>query len=279
MEKYGLLGYPLGHTMSPPIHKRLFDLEGITADYSLFEIAPEELDTRKEELFALKGFNITIPHKGNIIPYLDELDVTAQRYSSVNCVSVKGGVKKGYNTDCDGFLRSIEAAGGKLSGKVLQCGCGGVGRMIAIETLRHGGQLTVSVMKGFENTVDPVKEFAEKNGIHTPIKVVHPDEIDISEGFETLINATPVGMFPKTDASPVDKSVTESVGFVFDVIYNPDETLLMKTARANGSVAVGGMAMLVWQAAVAHEYWTGAKYRTEDIESIIRDMQKEMKNA
>ena len=279
MNRYGLLGFPLGHTMSPPIHKRLFDLEGMTAEYSLFEIAPDELEARKDELFALDGFNITIPHKGNIIPYLDELDSTAQRYSSVNCVSVKNGVKKGYNTDCDGFLRSIAAAGGSISGKVLQCGCGGVGRMIAIESIRNGAELTISVMEGFENTVDPVREYAAANGIHTPINVVHPDEIDISGGFDTLINATPVGMFPKVDASPLDRKVIESAGFVFDVIYNPGETKLMSIARANGATAAGGMAMLVWQAAVAHEYWTGAVYANEDIEHIISDMQEEMRNA
>lgn len=276
---YGLLGHPLGHTMSPPIHKRLFELEGDSvSEYALFDIAEEQLDERVSELLALDGFNITIPHKGNIIKYLDELHDSAKRYTSVNCVSVKNGYSVGYNTDCDGFLRSIRAAGGRLDGSVLQCGCGGVGRMIAIEAVRSGAELTVSVVPGFENTVEPVREYAKENGYNNTITVVHPDEIP-DRDFDTLINATPVGMFPKVEAAPVNDEVIKRVGFVFDVIYNPDETLLMKKARQNGITAVGGMAMLVWQAAVAHEYWTGAEYDNADIERIIKDMQDMMKNA
>ncbi len=278
MNKYGLLGFPLGHTMSPPIHKRLFELEGVTDfDYSLFEISEEDLDSRKDELLSLRGFNITIPHKGNIMKYLDELDSSAQRYSSVNCVVNRDGRHIGYNTDCDGFLRSCEAAGGSLSGSVLQCGCGGVGRMIAIECLRHGADLTVSVMKGFEDTVEPVREYARANGIDKPINVVYPDTIEIKH-YDTLINATPVGMFPKTDACPVSADIIKDTGFVFDVIYNPEETLLMKTARENGIKAVGGMAMLVYQAVVAHEIWSGASYRTEDIDVLISDMHALMRS-
>ena len=273
MKKYGLLGYPLGHTMSPPIHKRLFELESIADyDYSLLEISEDELPERAEEVISLDGANVTIPHKGNIIKYLDELDDSAKRYMSVNCIAKRDGRTVGYNTDCDGFLRSIEAAGGTLNGNVLQCGCGGVGRMIAIEAVRHGARLTVSVMPGFEDTVEPVKEYARANSIDTVINVVHPDEISNTEKFDTLINATPVGMFPKTDACPVATDIIKNAGFVFDVIYNPEETLLMKTARENGITAVGGMAMLVYQAVVAHEYWSGTVYRPQDINALISDM-------
>ncbi|MBQ5316716.1 MAG: shikimate dehydrogenase [Oscillospiraceae bacterium] len=278
MNNYGLLGFPLGHTMSPPIHKRLFELEGVNDfDYTLFEIPEEELDARKNELLSLKGFNITIPHKGNIMRYLDELDDSAKRYSSVNCVVERDGRHIGYNTDCDGFLRSVSAAGGSLSGDVLLCGCGGVGRMIAIECVRHGAKLTVSVMKGFEDTVEPVREYARANGIDTVINTVYPNTIE-RKHYDTLINATPVGMFPKVDACPVSADIIKDTGFVFDVIYNPEETLLMKTARENGITAVGGMAMLVYQAVVAHEIWSGASYRTEDIDRLISDMHALMRS-
>lgn len=271
MKKYGLTGCPLGHSLSPQIHERLFAIDGIEADYSLYEIEADKLSQGVEKLFELSGFNVTIPYKGDIIPYLDRLHESAERYSSVNCVASVNGEHIGYNTDCDGFLRSITAGGGDLSGDVLLCGCGGVGRMIAIECVRHGARLSVSVMEGFEDTVEPVREYAAKNGIDTPIVTVHPNEIDLEPGY-TLINATPVGMFPKTGAVPVSEEVISRAGFVFDVIYNPRKTLLMETAEKHGIKAVGGMAMLVYQAAVAHEIWVGKTYTDEEINGVIAAM-------
>lgn len=275
MKHYGLLGYPLKHTMSPPIHERLFALEGVSDfDYTLKEYSSEELEGKISDVLALDGFNITIPHKVEIIKYIDELADSAKRYNSVNCVVKKDGKYIGYNTDCDGFLRSLEAAGAKLNGKVLQCGCGGVGRMIAIECVRHGAEITVSVPEGFEDTVEPVREYAQKNGIDAKITTVHPNEI--SGEYDLLINASPVGMFPKIDACPVTEDIIEKCGFVFDVIYNPEKTKLMQTAEKHGIKTCGGMAMLVWQAVVAHEIWSGAKYSDDDIAQLIADMHKLM---
>lgn len=275
MKHYGLLGFPLRHTMSPPIHQRLFKLEGVSDfDYTLKEYSPEELSEKISDVLALDGFNITIPHKVEIIKYIDELADSAKRYNSVNCVVKKDGKYIGYNTDCDGFLRSIEAAGGKLDGTVLQCGCGGVGRMIAIECVRHGAKLTVSVPEGFEDTVEPVKEYARANGFSDDIKVVHPNEIEGK--FDTLINASPVGMFPKVENCPVTEDIIANCGFVFDVIYNPERTKLMQTAEKHGIKTCGGMAMLVWQAVVAHEIWSGANYSDSDIAKLISDMHKLM---
>lgn len=275
MRHYGLLGFPLRHTMSPPIHQRLFELEGVSDfDYTLKEYSPEELSEKISDVLALDGFNITIPHKVEIIRYIDELADSAKRYNSVNCVVKKDGRYIGYNTDCDGFLRSIEAAGGKLDGTVLQCGCGGVGRMIAIECVRHGAKLTVSVPEGFEDTVEPVKEYARANGFSDDIKVVHPNEIEGK--FDTLINASPVGMFPKIENCPVTEDIIANCGFVFDVIYNPERTKLMQTAEKHGIKTCGGMAMLVWQAVVAHEIWSGANYSDSDIAKLISDMHKLM---
>lgn len=275
MKHYGLLGFPLRHTMSPPIHQRLFELEGVSDfDYTLKEYSPEELSEKISDVLALDGFNITIPHKVEIIKYIDELADSAKRYNSVNCVVKKDGRYIGYNTDCDGFLRSIEAAGGKLDGTVLQCGCGGVGRMIAIECVRHGAKLTVSVPEGFEDTVEPVREYARANGFSDDIKVVHPNEIE--GNFDTLINASPVGMFPKVENCPVTEDIIANCGFVFDVIYNPERTKLMQTAEKHGIKTCGGMAMLVWQAVVAHEIWSGANYSDSDIAKLISDMHKLM---
>lgn len=270
MEKYAILGYPLKHTMSPPIHKRLFELEGKTVEYEICEISPEKLEENVSYLNSLGGYNITIPFKVDIIKYLDELDESAKRYNSVNCVVNRDGKNIGYNTDCYGFLRSLEAENISLSGKVLQIGCGGVGRMMAMETAIHGAELTIVALPEFVKGAEETAEDIRKHKQDAVINVITHDKI--SGEFDLLINASPVGMFPKTADCPVTEEVVKSCKNVFEVIYNPDITMLMKIAEKNGIKAVGGMAMLVWQAVVAHEIWSGAKYKDEDIAELIADM-------
>ena len=274
MEKYAILGYPLKHTMSPPIHKRLFELEGKTAEYEICELPPEELAGKVDYLNSLGGYNITIPFKVDIIKYLDELDESAKRYNSVNCVVNRDGKNIGFNTDCYGFLRSLEAENISLTGKVLQIGCGGVGRMMAIEAALHGADLTIVSLPEFIKGAEDAAAEAKKLAPNAKIKVITHEQI--SGEFDLLFNASPVGMFPKTEECPVTEEVVKSCKNVFEVIYNPDVTMLMKIAEKNGIKAVGGMAMLVWQAVVAHEIWSGAKYRDEDIAELISDMRKEL---
>ena len=261
MDKYGLIGHPLGHSMSPLIHEKLFALSGISDySYELIDIAPEELTSRMDELKELRGFNITIPHKTAIIPFADELSESALRYNSVNCISNNGGRFIGYNTDCDGFLRSAEAL--PLGGKVLLVGCGGVGRMIAIEAALHGAELTIAVIPQDIKTAQLVMAeiLAKCSGANVRICLVS----DIEGSFDLLINATPVGMYPKTENCAVSDEIIANCSSFFDVIYNPTETLLMKKARALGRTAVGGASMLVYQAVKAHEYWYGGEFSAEE---------------
>lgn len=273
MDKYGLIGHPLGHSMSPLIHKKLFDLSGIEDySYELIDIAPENLANSENMLRELKGFNITIPHKTEIIPMTDRLGESAERYSSVNCISNDNGIMMGYNTDCDGFLRSAELL--PLGGKVLLIGCGGVGRMIAIEAALHGAELTIAVIpEAIKSAQLVMAEILSKCG-NASVKICLVSEIEGS--FDLLVNATPVGMYPKIDACPVSDEVIENCLSFFDVIYNPIETLLMKKARAMGKTAVGGAAMLVYQAAKAHELWYGGEFASEDISAIIKDVEDEV---
>lgn len=278
MRRFGLIGHPLGHSLSPQIHARLFELSGETVDYQLYDIAPEELKGKFEFLAELDGFNITIPHKMGIIEYCGRLSEGAERYRSVNCVK-NGAERVGYNTDVLGFTKSIELLGASLCSKVLLIGCGGVGRMMAIETALEGGELTVAALK----SDIPLAENVEKE-----IKALKPDakfkiavigdnglsNADLGgESFDLLVNACPVGMFPKVDRMPCLPEVLDKVRFVFDAIYNPKETLLAKTAREKGAKAMTGMAMLVLQAVAAHEIWDNAYYNKEDIDKLISDME------
>lgn len=273
MDKYALIGHPLGHSMSPLIHKKLFELSGITDyTYELIDIAPEELESKMDVLRELRGFNITIPHKTAIIPFTDNMGESALRYNSVNCIANNNGVFTGYNTDCDGFLRSAELL--PLGGKVLLLGCGGVGRMIAIEAALHGAELTIAVIPQDMQTAQRVMAeiMAKCNDASVRICLVS----DIAGEYDLLINATPVGMFPKVDACAVSDEVIGNCLSFFDVIYNPTETLLMKKARALGRTAVGGASMLVYQAVKAHELWYGGQFSSEDLSKIVTDVENEV---
>ena len=253
--------------MSPLIHEKLFALSGRTdSTYELIDIEPENIPQSRELFLSLCGMNVTIPHKQNVIPLMDELADSALRYNSVNCIKNDNGKLIGYNTDCDGFLRSAE--GLPIGGKVAVLGCGGVGRMIAIEVARHGGEITLAVIpQDMKNAQILMAEIMEKCS-GASVKIVNIADLDGK--FDLLINATPVGMFPKTDACAVSDKVIEDCGSIFDVIYNPIETLLMKKARAMGKTAVGGAAMLVYQAVKAHEIWYGGKFTNEEIAPIIK---------
>ena len=269
MEKFALLGHPLGHSMSPLIHEKLFALSGKSGcTYELMDLAPEEL--RTAPLTSLSGMNVTIPYKQEVISLIDELGESAQRYNSVNCIHNCGGKLIGYNTDCDGFV--LSAGSLPMNGNVAVLGCGGVGRMIAIEVARHGGRITLAVIpQDLKNAQLLMAEILEKC---SDASVRITDISQLSGSFDLLINATPVGMYPKVDACAVSDEVIENAGSVFDVIYNPTETLLMKKARAMGKTAVGGAAMLVYQAVKAHEIWYGGKFAAEDIAKIIRDVEE-----
>ena len=264
MDKFGLIGHPLGHSMSPLIHEKLFGLSGLSGcSYELIDIAPENLSTDVENLKRLKGFNITIPHKTAIIPFTDSLAESALRYNSVNCIHNLDGKFIGYNTDCDGFIRSAGML--PIGGNVLILGCGGVGRMIAIETALHGADITLAVIEqDIQNAQLLMAEILSKCA-NASVKICLINEI--SGNYDLLINATPVGMFPKTDNCAVSDEIIRNCESVFDVIYNPTETLLMKKARAMGKTAVGGAAMLVYQA-------DSGEFNPEDISEIIKDVEK-----
>ena len=164
--------------------------------------------------------------------------------------------------------------------RVLVIGCGGVGRMMAIETALEGGDLTIAALQSDKALAEEVvKEIkALKPGAKVRIAFISGaalDRCDLPEGaqFDLLVNACPVGMFPKVDRMPCTPAVLDGVKYVFDAVYNPKVTLLAKTAREKGAKAMTGMAMLVLQAVAAHEIWDNASYKTDDINKIISDME------
>jgi shikimate dehydrogenase len=266
--KFCLIGHPLEHSISPQIHKRLFELSGCKGEYTLNHINPEQFDDEIANLKSYNGFNATIPYKQRLIPFLDEISPRAKKYGAVNTVKNDGGKLYGFNTDVEGFLRSLETAQIELKGNVLLCGAGGVARMMACEALDNGCTLTIAT---------PTIE--EAQGCINDLLKVYPDAnitadrlYALNSGFDLIVNGTPNGMYPNVESCPVSKTVVLSSKAVFDAIYNPSETLLLKYAKAAGAKVQGGLKMLVWQAAAAQEIWTSAKFKANDIENLCKEM-------
>ena len=273
MKLFGLTGYPLGHSLSPVIHGELFKLAGIDGEYKLYEIAPENLG---EGIASLKnnlcGFNVTIPHKVEVIPFLDKLDERAALFGAVNTVKV-GNETVGYNTDCIGFLRSLEMAGIALEGSVLVCGAGGVARMFAFEAALAGCDLTIAARDEDIPAANVIKaEIREK--LNREARVLNLR--DVSEGFDLIINGTPVGMYPFVNACVLPKEIIERSRAVFDAIYNPGETQLIKYAKAAGIQYSNGLSMLVLQAVAAEEIWNNITFSADDIKKVIKTTETEL---
>ncbi|MCL2088839.1 MAG: shikimate dehydrogenase [Oscillospiraceae bacterium] len=270
MKRYGLAGYPLGHSMSPVIHQRLSALEdGEDSRYRLLEIPPDRFDTSIKEMFELDGFNITIPHKLAIIPHLDRLDRSAEKYRAVNTVKCDGRI--GYNTDVEGFRRSVESLGiSSFAGtRVLILGSGGTGRMAAIESASGGAELTIAVR---ESGLAKAEQLRGEIYTDTGKRVIITTHGNISGEFDLLVNTTPAGMYPDINKCCIGEDIIKKCVNVFDVIYNPAETMLMRIARSHGIRVCGGMTMLVWQAAAARTIWNGARYNPDDIAAIIESI-------
>lgn len=273
MKNFGLIGYPLGHSMSPVIHKELFKINGIDADYNLKEISPDALSQGIGELKKLDGFNVTIPHKTGIIPFLDKLSDRSELFGAVNTVAVKDGILTGYNTDCFGFLRALDMAGIKLGGNVLLCGSGGVSRMFAFEAVLADSNLTIAVRDEDVDAANQIKkEIAQR--LNKDIAVTTLD--NVNGEYDVLINGTPVGMYPNVDACVLPKDKISKCKAVFDAVYNPLETRLIKYAKECGAKYSNGLPMLVLQAAVAQEIWFDVKFTMEQISSVIDITEREL---
>lgn len=267
-KKYGLIGCPLGHSISPQIHSKLFKFKNIDADYELYTINSDDLSNSIDFLKTLNGFNITIPHKRSIIEFLNHISDRAERCGAVNTVSNDNGTLNGFNTDSEGFLRALASENIELNGSVLLCGTGGVARMMACEALSKGCSLTVADRNPAK--AQALKEEFSKAFGNSSIKST--ELINISGGFDLILNGTPVGMFPKVDNLPINVDIIKNSTAVFDAIANPIETKLVRLAKQYNKKAVGGLRMLVLQAVAAHEIWDGSTYSEDEITSLYNEM-------
>ena len=242
----GLLGKKLGHSRSPEIHRELGDYE-----YLLYEKAEDEVEGFIRH-GNWDGLNVTIPYKKTVIPFLDELSPVSARLGSVNTVVRRAdGSLFGDNTDVSGFEAMVRFSGFPVSGaKILVLGSGGASVSVC-EALRMQNAEPVVISRTGENNYDNLTR-------HTDARFV--------------VNTTPVGMFPDTDASPLDLSRLPSCRGVLDIIYNPPVTLLMRQAESLGIPSVNGLYMLVAQARRSAELFTGRLISDPEVERIFRLM-------
>jgi shikimate dehydrogenase len=257
-----LIGDPVEHTVSPAMHNAAFAAAGLDFIYVPFRVRPEGLAAAVAGLRALnvRGFNVTIPHKVAVIPLLDGLDSLAEKIGAVNTVVNDGGVLKGFNTDAAGFMRAALEAGIEPRGRrVVVLGAGGASRAISYVLADRGADLTI---------INRLQELAWAEGIARQIeddmgRLVRVLELrddllaEALAGADLLVNATSVGVSPAMDVSLVLAGLLRQDMTVFDIVYNPIETRLLREAGAAGARTIGGINMLAWQGALAFEQWTG----------------------
>ncbi len=270
---YGLFGWPLGHTMSPELHAQLFELSGRDAEYIGVAVPPEDLP----EAFALAreklcGINCTIPHKQEIIKLLDETDAAARCVGSVNTVAFRDGKAIGYNTDILGFAESLKRDGVSLRGKkVLLLGYGGAASIMAYHCAEQGAYLTITGRN--LNKAAALQERICKALPHAHIAVYSRKHLP--RDIQIVLNSTPVGMFPREDAAPL-RFLPHKTEYVFDAIYNPPITAVMRLASPKKTKTRDGLFMLVMQAAHAQTIWTGEAFSPQSCETILRRLYGKM---
>lgn len=270
---YALLGWPLGHTMSPELHSALFATDATDADYIGVAVPPEALvealDLAQQKLC---GINITIPHKKSIIPLLDEIDADAHALRSVNTVSFVNGKSKGYNTDILGFAASLEKDNIKLCGKkVLLLGYGGAAAVMGHYCVKSGAQLTITG-RNFDKAQ---KLCSYLQSVFPYEKVFACTKKHIPRDIQIVINGTPLGMYPREFSSPL-RYLPRKTEYIFDAIYNPPITSTLRLARNHKIKTRDGLYMLVMQAAHAQKIWTKRDFETTELDGILRRLYGKM---
>lgn len=258
---YGLVGYPLGHSLSPVIHNTAFDVLGVDAVYQLFPMKQEELADFFKELkdkdSHIFGVNVTIPHKENVIPFLDSLSPFATKVGAVNTVVITPGRKLiGHNTDGPGFLAHLKEEGFDPKDKrIAILGAGGASRaLISVLCLLPERPHVIKVFDVDQARAKAlVADLAVRMDTSGVEIVASIDDLNI-ELADLLINATPVGM-KLTDPCLVKAELLHAHMMVYDLVYNPAETKLLAMAKARGAKAVNGLKMLFYQAVLAFQHW------------------------
>lgn len=269
----GVFGHPVSHSLSPLMQNAAIEALNIDYIYVPFHVLPENLEQAVQGVRALNiaGVNVTIPHKEQIIQYLDEVSEYSKQIRSVNTVINDNGRLKGDTTDGLGFLKSAEAQWGKIDGsRVLVLGAGGAAKAICFALARVGCNIVIA-----NRTLKRAEELSEG------LQVAYGSSISRAVGLQMevveeeirqvdmVVNTTSVGMYPGVSETPLPSCLLRSNLMVYDLIYNPLKTRLVGEAQAKGARAMTGLKMLVYQGALSLEMWTGRKIPVDVMEEAL----------
>jgi shikimate dehydrogenase len=256
----GIIGYPVGHSLSPAMHNAAFAALDLPWSYRPLPVEPGNLAPALRTFLqqGFRAFNVTIPHKEHVIPLLDETAEHAARIGAVNTISVRDGRLFGDNTDWQGFLRDLEHLGHPPDGlSALVLGSGGAARGVVYALLARGCTVVVAARNGgtLASLVDHMKGcFPDSRVSGRTLE----DLPRLDRDFDLVVNTTPIGMHPKVDASPWPAELEfPRCALAYDLVYNPAETRFMQQAANAGIPAANGLGMLIYQAARAFTIWTG----------------------
>ena len=262
---YGVLGNPIGHSLSPVMHNAAFKAAGVNALYGAFESSDLKGSIGGMRALGIRGMSVTIPFKTSVISYLDELDPLAEQIGAVNTiVNVKGRLK-GYNTDGLGAMKALEAKIDLAGKRCVLVGAGGAARGIGFMAREKGMELVVA-----NRSMD--RGLALADFLECPFILL---ERIREMRTNILIQTTPVGMFPHENVSPVPKEMLQKDMVVMDAIYNPLETRLLKSARAKGCTTISGLEMFIHQGAEQFRLWTGLDPHVDLMRTVVKNALEE----
>ena len=260
----GIIGDPIEHTMSPAMHNAAFQTLGLDYTYVPFRVKSLELKKAIEGIrgLNLRGLNVTIPHKVAVMQFLDRIDPLAEKIGAVNTIVNDDGILSGYNTDATGFLQTLHDKDvDPEDKKVLLLGAGGAAR--AIGNVLAGEKARITILNRRQElswAEDLARLLMRHYGAKVNAGELTPENLQRAiEGVDIVVNSTSLGMSPDDDQTPVPADLLGASLTVFDVVYNPYETRLLREAKAAGAKTINGLEMLVRQGAIAFEKWTGIK--------------------
>ena len=267
----GLIGHPVEHSFSPPMHNAAFEKLGMDYAYVAFDVDPNNLGSAIEGAKSLNinGFNVTIPHKIEVMHFLDEIDEVAGLIGAVNTIDFKN--MKGYNTDGIGAVRAIEDVISIKDKNVVIAGAGGASRAISFYLAKYGADSITILNRNVDRAISLAGDVLD-SGLIADVQADSISEINnyLSDA-DILVDTTPMGMHPHVDDEPIARAEDMHEDLVvFDAVYNPNETVLIKEAIKSGAKPVYGFKMLLYQGAESFKIWTGVDAPVDEMEKALR---------
>jgi shikimate dehydrogenase len=279
----GLIGHPIGHSLSPLMHNTAFEMLQMDYTYVAFDVLPQYLTEALQGLVALgiAGVNVTVPHKEAVIPLLDDLSSEARAIGAVNTIVNDGGKLSGHNTDLHGFVETVKPFQEVIEGEEMSViGAGGAARAVLYGLTTHFRPKLIHLLNRSADRANSLREFFARSFGFRQIEVVDlymPSAQKVLAQSRLIVNTTPLGMMPGVEESPIREHDALKTGQVLvDLVYNPPETKLIRLAKLSGVKTVSGIEMLLHQGARSFELWTNRKM---PLDSVRQTLQAHLSNS